>query len=87
MANWVSIQLQLENVEDRKRNIDLDIKAEVEVIYQPVMVDLDKIYQYSRLYNEAAEEVPGHCELVADNGDVLIAQIEFEKLTAKVQRK
>ena len=86
MANWVKLQLQLENKEMLEKNQRMGIEAEVEVTYQPVMVDCDKICSYSKLYDDAAEEVSGLCELIADNGDVMIAKSTFKDLDAIIRK-
>ena len=87
MANWLKLNVKMERRSDIQQQELLGLQDDVESIFNPVMVDGDKVISYSPFYDEEGEKVENKCEMVLLDGGYIVIEIAFETLDSLMRGK
>lgn len=86
MANWIKIDVMMENRADQELRDRIGADIEVDTKFNMVMIDGEKVASYSPFYQNDGEKNPNMSELVLDYGGWVVVNMPFEQLDALIRK-
>ena len=80
MARFIKCNAKMQRADEIHSNELMGLQREVEEVYNPICIDLERVVTYLHHYDQEGNIVPGHAEITLVTGGYIVIDIDFQKL-------